>query len=108
MVLDTPDKKIHISNIQTIMKIKKGFVLREVCGEHVIVGEGLGAVNFGKLLALNETAAWLWKQAQEMGEFTIEALAERLCEEYEVTPDDAQKDVAAILEEWEKVGVVSE
>ena len=30
------------------MKIKKGFVLREVCGEHVIVGEGLGAVNFGK------------------------------------------------------------
>ena len=49
------------------MNIKKGFVLREVCGEHVIVGEGLGAVNFGKLLALNETAAWLWKQAQEMG-----------------------------------------
>ena len=47
------------------MKIKKGFVLREVCGEHVIVGEGLGAVNFGKLLALNETAAWLWKQAVE-------------------------------------------
>ena len=90
------------------MRIKKGFVLREVCGEHVIVGEGLGAVNFGKLLALNETAAWLWKQAQEMGEFTIEALADRRCEEYEVTPDDAQKDVAAILEEWEKVGVVSE
>ena len=88
------------------MKIKKGFVLREVCGEHVIVGEGLGAVNFGKLLALNETAAWLWKQAQEMGEFTIEALAERLCEEYEVTSDDAQKDVAAILANWREVGVV--
>jgi len=38
------------------MRIKKGFVLREVCGERVIVGEGLGAINFGKLLALNETA----------------------------------------------------
>ena len=88
------------------MKIKKGFVLREVCGEHVIVGEGLGAVNFCKLLALNETAAWLWKQAQEMGEFTIEALAERLCGEYEVTSDDAQKDVADILANWREVGVV--
>ena len=88
------------------MRIKKGFVLREVCGEHVIVGEGLGAVNFGKLLALNETAAWLWKQAQEMGEFTIEALAERLCGEYEVTPDDAKKDVADILANWREVGVV--
>ena len=106
MVLDTPDKKIHISNIQTIMRIKKGFVLREVCGEHVIVGEGLGAVNFGKLLALNETAAWLWKQAQEMGEFTIEALADKLCDEYEVTPDEARRDVAAIIDEWKAVNVV--
>ena len=106
MVLATSSEKNFISYIQTIMNIKKGFVLREVCGEHVIVGEGLGAVNFGKLLALNETAAWLWKQAQEMGEFTVESLASRLCEEYEVTPDDAQKDVADILNEWRSVGVI--
>ena len=106
MVLATSSEKNFTSYIQTIMNIKKGFVLREVCGEHVIVGEGLGAVNFGKLLALNETAAWLWKQAQEMGEFTVESLANRLCEEYEVTPDDAQKDVADILNEWRSVGVI--
>ena len=87
------------------MKIKKGFVLREVCGERVIIGEGLGAINFGKMLALNETAAWLWKQAQEMGDFTIEALAERLCEEYDVTPDEAKADVADIINEWQQVGV---
>ena len=106
VVLATSSEKNFTSYIQTIMNIKKGFVLREVCGEHVIVGEGLGAVNFGKLLALNETAAWLWKQAQEMGEFTVESLANRLCEEYEVTPDDAQKDVADILNEWRSVGVI--
>ena len=88
------------------MRIKQGFVLREVCGENVIVGEGLGAVNFGKLLALNESAAWLWKQAQEMGDFTVEALAERLCEEYDVTPDEARTDVAAIIAEWQNAGVV--
>ena len=88
------------------MRIKKGFVLREVCGEHVIMGEGLGAINFGKLLALNETAAWLWKQAQEMSDFTIETLAERLCEEYEVTADKAKADVAEIVTEWQGVGVL--
>ena len=87
------------------MRIKKGFVLREVCGERVIIGEGLGAINFGKMLALNETAAWLWKQAQEMGDFTIEALAERLCEEYDVMPDEAKADVADIINEWQQVGV---
>ncbi len=106
MVLATSSEKIFISYIQTIMNIKKGFVLREVCGEHVIVGEGLGAVNFGKLLALNESAAWLWKQAQEMGEFSVESLANRLCEEYEVTTEQAQKDVADILANWREVGVV--
>ncbi len=88
------------------MRIKQGFVLREVCGENVIVGEGLRAVNFGKLLALNESAAWLWKQAQEMGDFTVEALAERLCEEYDVTPDEARTDVAAIIADWQNAGVV--
>ncbi len=88
------------------MKIKKGFVLREVCGENVIMGEGLGAINFGKLLALNETAAWLWKQAVEMGDFTLDALSDRLCEEYDVTPINAKSDVAEIIDEWLKVGVV--
>ena len=88
------------------MKIKKGFTLREVCGENVILGEGLGAINFGKLLALNETAAWLWKQAKEMGDFTVESLAERLCEEYEIPTDQAKTDVSEIVTEWQKVDVM--
>ena len=88
------------------MRIKKGFVLREVCGERVIIGEGLGAINFGKMLALNETAGWLWKQAQEMGDFTVEALADKLCEEYDVSPDEAKADVAEIVAEWRKLDVV--
>ena len=90
------------------MKIKNGFVLREVCGERVIVGEGLGAVNFGKLLVLNETAAWLWQQAQNMGDFTIESLAEKLCEEYEVTADEAKADVTDIIASWRSVNVIAE
>ena len=88
------------------MKIKNGFVLREVCGERVIMGEGLGAVDFGRLLCLNETAAWLWKEAKDMGDFTVESLADRLCEEYDVTPDEARKDVADIIAEWQSVGVI--
>ena len=89
------------------MRIKKGFVLREVCGEHVIVGEGLGAIDFGRMLALNESAAWLWKEAQAQGDFTIESLADKLCEAYDVTPDEARKDVADIIAEWQKVEVLA-
>ena len=88
------------------MKIKKGFVLRQVCGENVITGEGLETINFGKLLSLNETAAWLWQQAAEMGDFTVEALTAKLCETYEVAEDRAQQDVAAIVKQWQDVGVI--
>ncbi len=88
------------------MKLKKGFVLREVCGEQVIMGEGLGAVDFGRLLCLNETAAWLWKQAIEMGDFTFDSLASKLSEEYDVTTAEALADVQGIVSEWQEAGVV--
>jgi len=88
------------------MRLKTGFVLRQVCGENVIVGEGLGAINFGKMLALNETAAWLWQQAKEQGDFTIESLTDALCEEYDVSPSEAKADVAGIIEQWSEVGVI--
>ncbi|WP_407458376.1 PqqD family protein [Fibrobacter sp.] len=88
------------------MKLKSGFVLRDVCGEKVIMGEGIGALDFGRLLCLNETAAWLWSKASEMGDFTVDALALALCEEYDVTPDRAKADVASIVAEWQKVNVV--
>ena len=88
------------------MKIKTGFVLRTVCGENVITGEGLETINFGKLLSLNETAAWLWQQAAAMGYFTVEALAAKLCETYDVADDRALNDVAAIVKQWQEVGVL--
>lgn len=88
------------------MRIKKDFVLREVCGQHVVMGEGLKAIDFRKLLALNETAAWLWKEAQDMGDFTIESLTERLCEEYDVTTEEARSSVAELIEKLDKEGVI--
>jgi len=90
------------------MKQKKGFVLRTVCGENVIVGEGLETVNFGKLISLNESAAYLWKKAGELGDFTAQQLADALLEEYEVTADQALADVERIIGEWQKVGIVED
>jgi len=88
------------------MKQKEGFVLRTVCGENVIVGEGLGTIDFGKLISLNETAAWLWKKAGEMGEFSVDTLVDALCEEYEVGAEQARADVQKIVAQWQELGIV--
>ena len=85
------------------MKKKDGLVLRDVCGEKVLVGEGIGAVDFGKLISLNETAAWLWEHCDESSD--IDTLTQALCAEYDVSADEARRDVVAIVDEWIKVGV---
>jgi hypothetical protein len=88
------------------MRQKKGLVLRDVCGEKVIIGEGLEAVDFGRLMCLNDTAAWLWEKASEMGEFSVEGLAEALLEEFEVTKEQALQDVKDIVTKWEENGII--
>ena len=81
-------------------------MLRQVCGENVIVGEGLDAINFGRMLCLNETAAWLWQKAQESGDFTVESLSDALCDEYEVDKAQALADVKETIDNWISQGVV--
>ncbi len=81
-------------------------MLRDVCGEHVIVGEGIGTIDFGKLISLNETAAWLWRKAGEMGDFTVDTLVEALCKEYEVEKSQAITDVEKMVAQWKEIGIV--
>ena len=81
-------------------------MLREVCGEKVIVGEGLGAIDFGKLLSINDTAAWIWNEAGRQGDFTVDSIAEALCEVYEVDLETARVDVDRILTQWKELGIL--
>lgn len=89
------------------MKIKEGFILRTICGEHVVVGEGLTQVNFNKMLSLNESAAYLWKQVQGK-EFSKEDMVQFLLDQYEVSPEQAAADVDKLLSIWMNEGVVVE
>jgi hypothetical protein len=84
------------------MKLKNGFVMREVCGEHVLVGEGVSTVDFSSLVRFNDTAAFIWKKAEDLGDFTESQIAEALVEEYDIDIDTALKDVKELLAEWQK------
>ncbi len=78
------------------MKRKSGFVLRQVCGEYVIVGEGLERVNFNKMISLNATAAYLW-DAVESKEFSVQTLTDMLLDKYDVDEKTAAQDAAATV-----------
>lgn len=87
------------------MRIKDGFVLRTICGEHVVVGEGLAQVNFNKMLSLNGSAAWLWEQVAGR-EFTTEGLAGLLAGRYDVTPEVALADAEKLAAGWKELGIL--
>lgn len=89
------------------MKINQGFELREMCGEHIVIGTGVENIDFSKVISLNESAAWLWKEV-EGKDFTPETLATLLAEQYEVDADAALADAKALASQWISVGIVSE
>lgn len=87
------------------MKIKDGFVLRTICGQNVISGEGLSQVNFSKLISLNDTAAYLWKEVQDK-EFDASTLCALLLDQYDVAEEVALKDSEALIAKWLEMGLL--
>jgi hypothetical protein len=87
------------------MRIKEGFVLRKICGQNVVSGEGTANVNFSKLVSLNDSAAYLFN-AVGNEDFTPERLADLLLEEYEVDRETALKDAETLCAQWKEIGIV--
>lgn len=88
------------------MKLKKGFELRDVCGEKVVIAQGLENLDFSKLINLNESAAYLWENLQDK-DFTYEDMADLLCKEYEVTVEKAVEDCKILVADWKKQGLIA-
>ena len=86
------------------MKTKDGFILREMCGENIITGEGLEHINFNKLISLNSTAAFLWNKV-EGKEFTAEEMAQHLVEEYGIDMGLALTDAGKLAQAWIDAGI---
>jgi hypothetical protein len=86
------------------MKEKKGFNLRTVCGEHIIVAEGVENIDFSRIISLNDSAAYLWEKAKGL-EFTADDLTQWLLDEYEVSEEDARRDVDTLMTQWREAGI---
>jgi hypothetical protein len=88
------------------MKTKKGFVLRSLGREYILLAEGLEVADANKLISMNESAAFLWK-AVEGKDFDADTLINLLMEEYGITHEVAEKDVAALVETWQQADIIN-
>lgn len=87
------------------MKAKTGFKLRQICGENIIVAEGRENIDFTYIISMNDTSAYLWN-AIEGKDFNNKDLAQLLTDEYDVDYDTALTDADALMQQWEKAGIV--
>lgn len=72
------------------MKLKDGFMLRQVAGEYVVLSVGTD-LDFNGMITLNETGATLWKRLEQEAE--LADLTAALTAEFDV--DEATAAAAA-------------
>lgn len=85
-----------------MLKIKQGFVLRNVGKERVVIALGPAAPLFNGLIKLNASGVLLWNLLVQGAE--EEALVLALQEKYDISSEQAAKDVAAFVEVIRDVG----
>ena len=89
------------------MKLRKGFALREIGTDHVVVPEGIEVIDFNKLISLNGSAKYLWEALQGR-DFTIQEVARLLTDKYEVAEATALQDAEALIGKWKEIGLREE
>lgn len=79
------------------MRFRKGYELREICGEKVLTPAGLEGIDFTAMLHLSESAAEMY-QFFVNREFSLADVVAFFLERYEVSERQATEDVTELLE----------
>ncbi len=85
------------------MKIKEGFVLREVAGDIVVIPSG-DTLDLNMMITLNDTGRFLWEILEKGAE--TEDLVQALTQEYDVTVEDARAHVDVFVAKLNENGLI--
>ena len=89
------------------MRIKKGFTLRNIGADQVVVPEGIEVIDFNKLVNLNKSAKYLWENLEDK-DFSTEDMARLLTEKYNVSQEIALADASRLADRWIEIGLIDE
>ncbi|MBQ7950757.1 MAG: PqqD family protein [Clostridia bacterium] len=76
------------------MKLKEGFMLKEVAGSYIVIP--VGQVDFTAMITVNETGAFLWEQLMDGS--TVEELCANMVREYAIDEQTAKRDIEAFIQ----------
>ena len=86
------------------MKLKDGFILRQVAGENVVIPSGNG-LDLNMMITLNDTGKFLWERLETGAEEA--ELVQALRAEYAVDADTAAKAVVDFVKKLKGHGFLA-
>lgn len=78
------------------MKIKEGYILREVAGSNIVVPIGNAQVSFNGIMTLNDVGTFIWKKLEKGAD--NDEILNAILDEYDVERDRAQWDLNLYIE----------
>ena len=78
-----------------MIRLDKGFVLRQIGDDYIIVPVGKAAISFNGMITVNETGAFLWERL--IKGTNKEELIHDMFEVYDVSREEAEKDIGEFL-----------
>lgn len=88
------------------MKIKDGYMLRELDDMAIVVAVGKRAVEFNGMITLNSLGAFIWKCL--CTDTTEDKILADILNEYDVDSDSARKDLSEFLKKIRDAGLIDE
>ena len=86
------------------MKIKEGFVLRNVADATIVVPTGKASLDFNGMITLNETGAFLWRLLES--DTDEEAMLAAMLNEFDVGEETARAGIARFVAKLNSEGLL--
>lgn len=80
------------------------FVTRNIKGETIIVPVKGNVGDLDSIYTLNEVGTLVWELIDRQN--SLSQIVEAICDEYDITPEEAEKDVIALVGSLEEAGLI--
>ncbi len=86
------------------MKIKSGFIAKEIAGQYVVVALGAASKIFNGIIKLNDSGKFIWDKLAVGAE--VDEIVGALLEEYDVDRETAEADVNKFIDELKGANIL--
>ena len=90
--------------IEKVYKKSDSIVSRKIADEFILVPIRQNVGDLESIYTLNDTAARIWELID--GERKVRKIKEKITEEFEVTPEEAEKDIIEHLQQLEGIKAI--